>query len=79
MPDPFLCIVPPISRGVPTGVATIYEHSFAVKAPKLWKCLSSKVVDKDATSLSAFKSSLGTFLNKVPDICHPLASQDLTT
>ena len=62
------CIVPPVPRGVPAGVATLYEHSFAVKAPQLWNCLPSKAVDKDASSLSAFKSSLGTFLDKVPDM-----------
>ena len=65
----FYCrIVPPIPQGVPAGVATLYEHSFSVKAPKLWNCLPSKVVDKDDTSLSPFKSSLGTFLDKVPDM-----------
>ena len=62
------CIVPPVPRGVPAGVATLYEHSFAVKAPQLWNCLPSKAVDKDASSLSAFKSSLGTFLDKVRDM-----------
>ena len=62
------CIVPPVPRGVSAGVATLYEHSFAVKAPQLWNCLPSKAVDKDASSLSAFKSSLGTFLDKVPDM-----------
>ena len=62
------CIIPPVPRGVPAGVATLYEHSFAVKAPQLWNCLPSKAVDKDASSLSAFKSSLGTFLDKVPDM-----------
>ncbi len=62
------CIVPPVPRGVPAGVATLYEHSFAVKAPQLWNCLPSKAVDKDASSLSAFKSSLGPFLDKVPDV-----------
>ena len=62
------CIVPPVPRGVPAGVATLYEQSFAVKAPQLWNCLPSKAVDKDASSLSAFKSSLGTFLDKVPDM-----------
>ena len=58
----------PVPRGVPAGVATLYEYSFAVKAPNLWNCLPSKAVDKDASSLSAFESSLRTFLDKVPDM-----------
>ena len=62
------CIIPPIPRGVPAGVVTLYENSFAVKAPKLWNCLPAKVVNKGALTLLAFKSSLGTFLEKVPDM-----------
>ena len=34
------CIVPPMPRGVPAGVATLYEHSFSVKTPKLLNCFS---------------------------------------
>ena len=65
---PTACIVPPIPRGVPAGVATLYENSFAVNAPKLWNCLPSKDVNKGADTLQAFKSSLGAFLDKVPDM-----------
>ena len=58
------CIISPIPRGVPAGVVTLYENSSAVKAPKLWKRLSSKVVNRGAHTLAAFKSSLGNFLKK---------------
>ena len=58
--------VPPVPRKVPSKVATLYENSFAVQAPKLWNCLPKNV--KGALTLSSFKGSLGEFLNQIPDM-----------
>ena len=58
--------VPHFPRNVPTRVVSLYEQSFAVKAPKLWNCLPKHV--KGASTLAAFKGSLGDFLNQIPDM-----------
>ena len=44
----------------------LYEYSFAVKGPMLWNRLPKHV--KGALTLSAFKGSLGDFLNQIPDM-----------
>ena len=59
-------IVPPIPRNVPAKVVSIYEHSFVVKAPKLWNCLPKAI--KGLSTLSMFKASLGNFLDQIPDM-----------
>ena len=58
--------VPHFPRNFPTRVVSLYEQSFAVKAPKLWNCLPKHV--KGASTLAAFKGSLGDFLNQIPDM-----------
>ena len=44
----------------------IGRDSFAVKALKLWNYLPKHV--KGASTLAAFKGSLGDFLNQIPDM-----------
>ena len=58
--------VPSVPRNVPARVASLYEYSFAVKGPMLWNRLPKHV--KGALTLSAFKGSLGDFLNQIPDM-----------
>ena len=59
-------VVPSVPRHVPAKVISLYEDSFAVKAPKLWNCLPATV--KGSSTLLSFKASLGNFLNQIPDM-----------
>ena len=58
--------VPHFPRNFPTRVISLYEQSFAVKAPKPWNCFPKHV--KGTSTLAAFKGSLRDFLNQVPDM-----------
>ena len=58
--------VPPLPRSIPARAVTLYENSFAVRAPKLWNCLPKPV--KAAKTLDAFKSTLGSFTDQIPDL-----------
>ena len=58
--------VPPLPRSIPSRAVTLYENSFAVRAPKLWNCLPKPV--KAAKTLDAFKSTLGSFTDQIPDL-----------
>ena len=51
-----MAYVPPLPRSIPARAVSLYENSFAVRAPKLWNCLPKSV--KDAKTLDAFKSTL---------------------
>jgi len=58
--------IPPLPRSIPARAVTLYENSFAVRAPKLWNCLPKSV--KAVKTLDAFKSSLGSFTDTIPDL-----------
>ena len=58
--------VPPIPRSIPARAVTLYENSFAVRAPKLWNCLPKAV--RAAKTLDTFKSTLGSFTDNIPDL-----------
>ena len=58
--------VPPLPRSIPARAGSLYENSFAVRAPKLWNCLPKSV--KAAKTLDAFKSTLGSFTDQIPDL-----------
>jgi len=61
-----MAIVPPLPRNIPARSISLYENSFAVRAPKLWNCLPK--LTKSAKSLVTFKSSLGSFTDQIPDL-----------
>ena len=57
--------IPPIVKTSPQYIQTLAENSFPVKAAKLWN-----IIPKDTraiTVMDTFKSSFGSFLDKVPD------------
>ena len=58
--------VPPLPRSIPARSITLFENSFAVRAPKLWNCLPKLI--KGAKTLETFKSSLGSFTDQIPDL-----------
>ena len=58
--------VPPLPRSIPARSITLFENSFAVRAPKLWNCLPK--LTKGAKTLETFKSSLGSFNDQIPDL-----------
>ena len=57
--------VPPLAKGCPLAVNTLYENSFSVKAAKLWNILPKSI--NTVTELNAFKAALGEYLDKIPD------------
>ena len=57
--------VPPRVKGCPSAISSIYEHSFSVKAAKLWNILPKSV--NTAQDLNSLKAALGKFLEKFPD------------
>ena len=62
-----LCIVPPINTVATMRIKTIVEHSFAIRAPRLFNCVP-KSIRSNNLSYEAFKSGLDKFLDKVPDL-----------
>ena len=62
--------LPAMIRGSTLKAQTSYDESFAVLAPKLWNCIPADTTLKD--SLASFKTSLGKFLEQIPD-CPPVA------
>ena len=58
-------IVPPINNKAQCSIATHYENSFGVAAPKLWNLLPAAV--NSQTSLEPFKVALSSFLESYPD------------
>ena len=61
-------LVPPIQSSVAKANST-YDHSFAVKGPKMWNCLPKHI--KDCGSIISFKEKLDVFLLGIPD-CPPV-------
>ena len=57
--------VPPRVKGCSSAIGSIYEHSFSVKAAKLWNILPKSV--NTAPDLNSLKAALGKFLEKFPD------------
>ncbi len=47
------------------SVSTAYEDSFGVKAARLWNILPKSV--NQQPTLDAFKTALGTYLDRLPD------------
>ena len=56
--------VPNFNAKAQTSYSTIYDHSFGVKAARLWNLLPSHV--NNHGTLSGFKEALGTFLSDFP-------------
>ena len=57
--------IPRISKMCPSYIQTLADHAFPVKAAKLWNLLPKRI--RDVSELEAFKASLGSLLEKVPD------------
>ena len=64
--------VPSLPRGISAKVISIYDNSYAIKAPQLWNCLPKYV--KAANSMESFKSLLGQFMDTIPDMPPVLGS-----
>ena len=62
--------LPAMIRGSTLKAQSSYDDSFAVMGPKLWNCIPADTTLKD--SLTSFKTSLGKFLEQIPD-CPPVA------
>jgi hypothetical protein len=61
----FKVIIPSLPKGASAASQTCYDNSFAVKAGMLWNTLP-KAVNSQRT-LESFKTSLGQFLDTIPD------------
>ena len=57
--------VPNFNAKAQTSYSTLYDHSFGVKAARLWNLLPSHVNNQE--TLDGFKVALGAFLNDFPD------------
>ena len=57
--------VPTLNHKAQRSVATIYDNSFGVRAPRLWNMLPKGV--NTVTTLDSFKVALGKFLDRFPD------------
>ena len=57
--------VPNFNAKAQTSYSTLYNHSFGVKAARLWNLLPSHVNNQE--TLSGFNVALGAFLNDFPD------------
>ena len=58
--------VSPLPWNIPARSVSLYKNSFAVRAPKPWNCFHKSV--KAAKTLDAFKSTLGSFTDQIPDL-----------
>ena len=58
--------LPALNLKAQKSVITMYDNSFGVHAAKLWNILPRTV--NTQTVLSTFKSELGTFLDRFPDL-----------
>ena len=61
----FKAKVPNFSKKAQMSYSTQYDHSFGVKAARLWNLLSSHVNEQE--TLTGFKEALGAFLKDFPD------------
>ena len=57
--------IPQLKRAATQAAKTLYDSSFAVHGAKLWNLLPSHV--NTTVELGDFKTSLGKFLDKIPD------------
>ena len=57
--------LPPFRKGAPMYIQSMYDQSFAVKAPKLWNTLPLSV--NTSSDLDSLKTRLGVFLKGIPD------------
>ena len=57
--------IPTMTRGATSKAQSRYDESFAVVGPKLWNCIPAETSLK--TELPGFKTSLGHFLELIPD------------
>ena len=57
--------VPALKKSATNKAQRMYDESFAVMGPRLWNCIPAETTRK--TKLSTFKTSLGSFLMKIPD------------
>ena len=57
--------LPSINRAALQSAQTLYEHSFAVNAAKLWNIIPKEV--SELVKLDPFKRKLGAFLDAFPD------------
>ena len=69
-------IIPNIPKGASAAAKTCYDSSFVVKAGMLWNTLP-KAVNTQGT-LEGFKSSLGQFLDTIPENPPPRYTQRKT-
>ena len=61
------CKIPAMKRNSTTLSRSIYEHSFAVRGPKLWSAIPKNI--KCAPSFEVFKSKLTSHLMSIiPDL-----------
>ena len=60
------CVIPPLSTNSSSKLKTIVDHSFAVRAAKLFNVLP-KIIRSSESSTSSFKASLDSFLSSVRD------------
>lgn len=60
--------IPAMVRDSTAKAQSKYDESFAVLGPKLWNCIPAETTKKEG--LASFKTSLGKFLEQLPD-CPP--------
>ena len=60
-----VAVIPSLAKSSSSRNQTLYDQSFAVLGPKLWKKVPSTV--RAAQSFDAFKISLSNFLDLIPD------------
>ena len=58
--------LPPISKNCNPSSKTIFDNSFALQGPTLWNLIP--IVATYKANLSEFKTSLQSFLKKIPDL-----------
>ena len=57
--------VPSLTKGATAKAQRMFDESFAVLGPRLWNCIPAETTR--ITKLSSFKTSLGRFLDQLPD------------
>ena len=58
-------LVPALTRGATAKAQRMFDDSFAVMGPRLWNCIPAATTR--ISKLSTFKTSLGRFLDQLPD------------
>ena len=57
--------VPSLTKGATAKAQRMFDESFAVLGPRLWNCIPAETTR--ISKLSSFKTSLGRFLEQLPD------------